>query len=144
MESHNENTKALLFGIDMILKRKPKTMWDSPHPRLNHSESCKTSLTSLTGIYSNGFTHLCVKTRYGEPKSAHFNTLAKDGYVFGNGTVFMTCEGMNIQENGIITAEVGEWVIAEYQCGCIDTEVLSKYEEVEYDDMVWQVCVQEE
>jgi hypothetical protein len=139
-----ENATLLLSDINDILNSNPKTMWDIADPRLNPKKSWKSSLASLKGIHSEGFTHLFVITHDSKPIKAHFNVLGQDGYVFQNGTVYMTCDGMNIHENGFITAEVGEWVIAEYQCGFTDSEVLSKYREVEYNSMMWRLCVQEE
>jgi hypothetical protein len=144
MASHTGDTHSLLSGIGKILKDKPRTMWDSADPRLNPNESWRKCIASLGGIHSKGFTHLCVNTCNGVLKKAHFNILYQGGYVFESGTLYMTCGGMNIHENGFITAEVDEWVIAEYQCGCTDREVLSTFTKVEYKGMTWWVCVQEE
>jgi len=136
-----------------------KTMWNLPHPRLgpkgsftngNFAESTKDKeareatrklVKDLKALKAAGFTYINVCLIGEAIVSVRFHKQAVDGpYVFENGSLLLTSEGIDKHHNGIVSAEEGEWVIAEFQDGAINPEILKQYN---YEDG-WYVYVHQE
>lgn len=136
-----------------------KTMWDGPHPRVGSNsrfvngqvaespddkkarESTQKFVKDLEALKAAGFTYMVVCLADGEIVSVRFHKRAFEGaYVFENGSLLLTSEGLDKHHNGIVSAEQGEWVIAEFQDGAIDVEILKQFCEVDG----WHVCILQE
>ncbi len=136
-----------------------RTMWDEPHPRFGSTssfvndrfaespddkiarEAKRKSVKDLEALKAAGFIYIVVCLKDGEIVSVRFHKRALEGaYVFENGSQLLTSEGLDKHHNGIVSADQGEWVIAEFQDGAIDAEILKKFCEV--DD--WHVCINHE
>ncbi len=136
-----------------------RTMWDEPHPRFSSTssfvndqfaespddkkarEAKRKFVKDLEALKADGFTHVVVCLKDGAIVSVRFHKRALEGaYVFENGSQLLTSEGLDKHHNGIVSVEQGEWVIAEFQDGAIDAEILKKFCEV--DD--WHICINHE
>ncbi len=132
------------------------TMWDEAHPRLasNSSfldgkfvespsdketrETFQNAVRSITALKEAGFTYIKIHITDAKLVSVCFYKKAvHGGYVFENGTLLLTAEGIGTHHNGIVSAEKGKWVIAEFQDGAVDPEILKQYHY--YDG--WYVCI---
>jgi hypothetical protein len=135
---------------------KAKTMFDEHHPRIGSTssftggkftesqydkiarEAKQKCVKDLEALEAAGFNHMhvCFKGEYLVSVCFHKRTI--DGaYVFENGSLLLTYEGLDKHHNGIVSAEKGEWVIAEFQDGAIDAEILKQY----HHEDGWYVCV---
>jgi hypothetical protein len=133
-----------------------KTMWQDPHPRLASKTSFVDGLfresvedkekrelfnkhvKDLQALKELGFIYVGVCFEDGNLVSASFYKKAeKGGYLFENGSLHLTCKGMGKFDNGIVSAEPGEWVIAEFQDGSTDPKILNEFHEVDG----WQFCI---
>jgi len=136
-----------------------KTMWDKADPRISSNgsfvdghylespadkekrENTQKLVKNLEALKKAGFTYMVVCLKDGDIVSVRFHKKADGGaYIFENGSLLLTSEGLDKHHNGIVSAEQGEWVIAEFQDGAIDAEILKKFCEV--DD--WHVCINHE
>lgn len=136
-----------------------RTMWDGPNPRFGSvssfvngqfaespddkkaREAKKKFVKDLEALKAAGFTYMVVCLKDGDIVSVRFHKRALEGaYVFENGSQLLTSEGIDKYHNGIMSAEQGEWVIAEFQDGAIDAEILKKFCEVDG----WHVCILQE
>ncbi len=136
-----------------------RTMWDKPNPRisLNGSftdgkfaespddkkarEARRKFVKRLEALKAAGFTYMVVCLADGNVVSARFHKRAlKGAYVFENGSLLLTSEGLDKDHNGIVSAEQCDWVIAEFQDGAIDTKILEQFCEVDG----WHVCILQE
>jgi len=134
-----------------------KTMFDVPDPRIGSTssfvggkftestfdkearEATRKFVKDLKALKAAGFTYINICLRDGVIVSVCFHKRAASGYLFENGSLLLTSEGLDKHHNGIVSAEKGEWVIAEFQDGAIDPEILEQYH---YEDG-WYVCVHE-
>ena len=144
-----------LEEISKALK-KAKTMFDEHHPRIGSTssftggkftespydkiarEAKQKCVKDLDALEAAGFNHMhvCFKDEY--LVSVRFHKRAVVGaYVFEDGSLLLTDEGLDKHHNGIVSAEKGEWVIAEFQDGAIDPEILKQY----HHENGWYVCV---
>jgi len=136
-----------------------RTMWDGPNPRFASPSSfvngqfaestddkkarevIKKFVKDLEALKADGFTYMVVCLADGNIVSVRFHKRAVEGaYVFENGSLLLTSEGLDKDHNGIVSAEQGVWVIAEFQDGAIDAEILKKFCEVDG----WHVCILQE
>ena len=136
-----------------------KTMWDVPNPRLASKPSFIDGLfresvedkekrelfnkhvKDLQALKELGFIYLGVYIQDGNLVSASFYKKAESGdYLFENGSLHLTCKGMGKFDNGIVSAEPGVWVIAEFQDGSIDPKILEQFCEEDG----WHVCIHQE
>jgi len=133
-----------------------KTMFDAPHPRLGSTssftdgnfeestsdkevrEAARKLVKDMDALKSAGFNHIVVSLTGEDLVSVCFHKRAVGGaYVFENGSLLLTSEGLDKLHNGIVSAEKGEWVIAEFQDGATDPKILEQYH---YEDG-WYICV---
>jgi len=136
-----------------------KTMWDEADPRLGSKasfingyylesptdkekrEATQKLVKNLDALKAAEFTYMvvCLKDRYIVSVRFHKRAVG-NAYVFENGSLLLTSEGIDKHHNGIVSAEQGEWVITEFQDGAIDAEILKKFCEVDG----WHVCINHE
>jgi len=136
-----------------------KTMFDAPHRRLGSTssftdgkftespddqkarEATQKLVKDMDALKAAGFNHIVVSLIDKAIVSVRFHKRAVVGaYVFENGSRLLTSEGLDKHHNGIVSAEKGEWVIAEFQDGAIDPKILEQY----HHEDGWYVCVHQE
>jgi hypothetical protein len=131
------------------------SMYDEPHYRLGSSssflngkfvespddkkarEATRKLVKDLDALKAAGFTYVVICLADEDIVSVSFHKRAVGGYLFENGSLLLTSEGLDKHHNGIVSAEKGVWVIAEFQDGAIDPEILEQFSDMDG----WHVCI---
>ena len=135
-----------------------RTMWDGPNPRFGSissfvngqfaespddkkaREEKKKFVKDLEALKAAGFTYMVVCLADENIVSVRFYKRAVGAYVFENGSLLLTSQGLDKHHNGIVSAEKGVWVIAEFQDGAIDPEILEQFSDMDG----WHVSIHHE
>jgi hypothetical protein len=135
-----------------------KTMWYKPHPRISSNgsftdgkfvespddkkarEAKNEFVKDLEALKAAGFTYVVICLADEDIVSVSFHKRAVGGYLFVNGSLLLTSQGLDKHHNGIVSAEKGVWVIAEFQDGAIDPEILEQFSDIDG----WHVCIHHE